>query len=381
MRAHARSVFHDLRFSDAELTRRIRSTFDPTPVFQVGTVTIGGKRVGVIHVEQHPGRPVMTTKQEGDVSEGDIYYRYPGQSSKIKYSDLRTLPDERDARISAELTPMLNRLVQLGPGRAMVADLAANEPTDGRRSIRIDKELAEQITFIKEGHFVERGGAPALRLVSDVHVGEGRPAIKKGIVTRAEMLADFLDDGSRADPIDYLRFAVEVATETGLPIRRFARLAGLDDVALLAFIEASAGLPRQKRRYREHALNPDAAFVNATGAPARWLDRIAAGEEIRPANLVGRERSGAPSRASWTRCLRPPGGCRPSPGNASTPPPPTLAMSRTATSCAASRGSTRSSTGRAPLRTSAATPVAHFTQPVARWAGLESRLLVRKSLG
>ena len=184
------------------LTRRIRGTFDPTPAFQVGKVSLGSKVVGVIHVEQHPGRPIVATKQEGDISEGDIFYRYPGQSLRIKYSDLRSLLDERDARVRAELQPMLNRLVQLGPGRAMVADLATAELTDGRRTIRIDKELADTLNFIKEGHFVEKTGAPALRLVGDVRIGNDEPAIKKGLVTRADMLSDFLDDTSRADPID-----------------------------------------------------------------------------------------------------------------------------------------------------------------------------------
>lgn len=265
------------------LTRRIRSTFDPTPVFQVGKIAFGRKVVGVIHVGQHPARPVMATKQDGDVAEGDIYYRYPGQSLKIKYSDLRSLLDERDARVRAELQPMLNRLVQLGPGRAMVADLATNELTDGRRTIKIDKELADKLTFIKEGHFVETAGAPALRLVGDVRVREGEAAIKKGIVNRSEMLADFLDDTSRADPIDYLRFAIEMSNGEWLPIRHFARLAGMDDVQLSAFIDETNGREANKKLFKDRIANPDAAFDAAAGAPAAWLAKITAGEDVQPA--------------------------------------------------------------------------------------------------
>jgi hypothetical protein len=264
------------------LTRRIRSTFDPTPTFQVGKVSLGTKVVGVIHVDQHPGRPVMALKQDGDISEGDIFYRYPGQSLRIKYSDLRTLLDERDARIRAELQPMLNRLVQLGPGRAMVADLENAELTDGRRSIRIDKELADTLTFIKEGHFVEKVGTPALRLVGDVRVGNDEPATKKGIVTRADMLSDFLDDSSRADPLDYLRFAFEMSNGEWLPLRHFARLAGMNDVQLIEFINASAGHPRTKKTFEHRIVNPSAAFVPAAGKPATWLDRVSAGDEVHP---------------------------------------------------------------------------------------------------
>lgn len=266
------------------LTRRIRSTFDPTPSFQIGKVKFGKKVVGVIYVDQHPARPVMATKQDGDVAEGDIYYRYPGQSLKIKYSDLRTLLDERDARVRAELQPMLNRLVQLGPGRAMVADLAANELTDGRRTIRIDQELANKLTFIKEGHFVEKAGAPALRLVGEVRVGAGEAAIKKGIVSRGEMLADFLDDTSRADPVDYLRFAIEISNGEWLPVRHFARLAGMDDARLMAFIDESGGRPVNKRIFKDRLTDADAAFQQAAGVPGAWLAKIIAGEEVRPSN-------------------------------------------------------------------------------------------------
>jgi len=266
------------------MTRRIRGTFDPTPVFQIGKVLFGRKTVGVIHVEQHPARPVVATRQDGDVAEGDIYYRYPGQSAKIKYSDLRSLLDDRDARIRAELTPMLNRLLQLGPGRAMIADLAANELTDGHRSIHIDKALAEKLTFIKEGHFVETAGAPALRLVGDLHVGDGTPAVKKGIVTRADMLADFIDDTSRADPVDYLRFAVEVSSGEWLPIRHFARVAGMDDAALIDFIDASPGRPNNKTAFRARVGNPQAAFVEAKGAPANWLRKLYEGHALHPKN-------------------------------------------------------------------------------------------------
>ncbi len=279
----------DSQFQDTDpavITRRIRSTFDPTPVFRLGTIPFGKKIVGVMHVEQHPARPIVATNGNGDVVEGDIYFRYPGQSARIKYSDLRALLDERDQRIRAELTPMINRLVQLGPGRAMIADLATNELSDGRRSIRIDKALAEKLTFIKEGHFVEHAGAPALRLVGEVQIGDGTPAIKKGIVTRADMLADFIDGTSRAEPVDYLRFAVEVSNGEWLPIRHFARIAGMDDDALLTFIDESSGRPTNKSRYRTRIEDPDAAFVMATGAPAKWLEALIAGQTIQPSTAT-----------------------------------------------------------------------------------------------
>jgi predicted HTH transcriptional regulator len=81
----------------AKFSTRLKSMFDPTPQFTTAAVKVGGLTVGVLHVKQHPSRPVIATKQEGDIREGDIHFRYPGQSSRIKYSDLRAILDDRDS--------------------------------------------------------------------------------------------------------------------------------------------------------------------------------------------------------------------------------------------------------------------------------------------
>ena len=70
---------------------------------------------------------------KGDIREGDIFFRYPGQSTRISYSDLRAMLDERDAQARAEILPMIQRLLALGPERAMVADLREGSLLDGKR--------------------------------------------------------------------------------------------------------------------------------------------------------------------------------------------------------------------------------------------------------
>lgn len=76
------------RIDPAKLTQRLKSVFDPTPAVRRTVVDFDGLTVGVLHVEQHRGRLVMATKQDDRIAEGDIFFRYPGQSARIKYSDL-----------------------------------------------------------------------------------------------------------------------------------------------------------------------------------------------------------------------------------------------------------------------------------------------------
>jgi hypothetical protein len=134
----------------AELVKRIRSTFDPTPRFQRTVIEVGAKKVGVLYVEPHPSRPVIATKNEGsgEIREGDIFFRYPGQSTRINYADLRAMLDARDAQARADIMPMIERLLALGPARAMVADLAEGRLVGGKRVVELDEDIIKRLNLI-----------------------------------------------------------------------------------------------------------------------------------------------------------------------------------------------------------------------------------------
>lgn len=71
-----------LKADPADFTRLIRSYLDPTPNVRTVVAAIGAKTIGVMHVEQHPGRPVIVRSGDGKVlKEGDIFFRYPAVAS------------------------------------------------------------------------------------------------------------------------------------------------------------------------------------------------------------------------------------------------------------------------------------------------------------
>lgn len=270
------------KMDPAEVTKRVKSVFDPTPRVQTSLLSIGGASVGVIHVEQHQSRPVIATKTEGnDVREGDIYFRYPGQSARIKYSDLRALLDARDHDARAQILPMVERLLQLGPQRTMIADLMEGTLADGVRSIQLDEALVEKLTFIKEGEFSETAGAPTLRLIGDVEPFNqaGPVKTKLGLLTRAKVIAAFLDQSAPDDPEQYIRFAIEVGQGEWFPLHYFAKLAGMSQVQLVDFINASEGTNHRKAIYSAR-VQPNAAFKPAVGKPKALLELLIAGSPI-----------------------------------------------------------------------------------------------------
>jgi Putative DNA-binding domain len=263
----------------AEFTKRIKSVLDPTPRVHIISMEIGGQPIGVMYVEQHPSRPVIATKPEGDqLKEGDIFYRYPGQSNRIKYSDLRALLDERDAQARRDVMPLVERLLALGPKRALIADLDAGILDDGKRPIVIDPGLIDQINFIREGEFDDVAGAPTLKLVGTVTTSGGSG---RGAITDENVLANFLDQETLVAPTEYIRFAVAGSNRNWLPIFYFAGRAGLSRDELVALVEGTVtSKTKHRAELAQRAGGERSAKAKHSGTPAKMLKALLAGEPV-----------------------------------------------------------------------------------------------------
>ncbi len=263
----------------ADFTKRIKATFDPTPKVESAVLDLGGSSVGIMYVHQHGSRPVIAQQGDGDqVKEGDIFFRYPGQSARIKYSDLRTILDERDRLSREQILPMVEKLLQLGPRDAMVADLAGGVLSDENRSIVIGEDLLEKIKFIRDGEFSEKAGAPALKLVGEVQaVHQAGAVVHKAFVTPADLLEDFLHLKSPHDPKEYIRCAVEGGNGSWLPMHYYARKAGLSTDDLAQFIMATKASKKRRETYRDRAIGEISAFCKSGGQPAALKAQIEVG--------------------------------------------------------------------------------------------------------
>lgn len=222
----------DDRFAETDqnkFSQTIRSALAPTPRFEVGTIQLDALKVGIIHVEPHGSKPVIACKNEGDVVEGSIYYRYPGETKAISYADLRAILDERDLRSREAILPMVQRLLELGPSNALVANLADGQLEGGARPILIDPASLEQIKFIKEGAFDEVDGAPTLKVVGDAHVASAGSVLPvrtvREEITVEAILRNFISRSTVEQPFAYFR---QVSHEAGWisPIFYYLHLAG-----------------------------------------------------------------------------------------------------------------------------------------------------------
>lgn len=271
----------------ADITNKLKSLLEPTPRVSRTTIEVGGKLVGVFHVERHPGRPVIATNGDGKhIREGDIFYRYPGQSSRIGYGDLRALLDERDAQARRDILPQVERLLELGPQRALLADLASGQLLDGEKTITIDPKLIEQINFIREGSFDEVDGAPALKLIGQVVATDGQGDISsRGAITDDTLLKNFLKQETISQPREYIRYAAGAGHASWLPLRYFARKGGLDLAGAIAAVNEADGTPSRKNGLIAKLQNPAAAQNSFPGGPKAIVAKLKAGEIVEPTDV------------------------------------------------------------------------------------------------
>jgi hypothetical protein len=266
----------------ADLTSHIKAKLDPTPRVRSTVIDLGGKAIGILYVEQHPSRPVIATKQEGDIREGDIFFRYPGQSSRIKYADLRTMLDERDAVARQQILPMVEKLLQRGPDRVLLADLEEGVLDDGKRPITIDKTLLDQLSFIREGEFSEVDGAPTLRLIGEIRATGDDRIGSRGVVTDVNLLTNFLKQETVFRPVEYIRFAVEASHTEWLPIFYFAQQSQFDRADLAAYIAGLGGTAKRREMFTNRATGAKKALTVPVGTPAAMLLQIVAGDLPEP---------------------------------------------------------------------------------------------------
>lgn len=222
----------DTAFQDTDIVRisdKAKTFLTPTPSFSKHVISIGGHSVGVLFVEKYPIPPVIVCRDGNGFEDGVILFRNPGQTGKIKFGDLLTMLRERDRAATHSLLESVSRLSEIGADRALIVDTEKGEMDAGAKRIVIDRALADQLDFIREGEFDERAGARALRLVGDVHAVDPAGQVVERFEGRAldadALLRAYLIHEEVRAPLEYVCVSAKVQRQW-LPLFYFVRLAG-----------------------------------------------------------------------------------------------------------------------------------------------------------
>jgi hypothetical protein len=225
-----------------KLNQNIRDQLGIGLDIQTKSHEIDGKKVGVVYVGPAHTKPVIFIHSAGDVAQGHIYYRYPGEDRLISPTDLQHLIEQRIQQLSQTiLSKHLANIMRFGIENAAVMNLVTGEIDGKAGSFLIEADLLPQISFVKDGEFVERSGAPALKLI-----GEVTPT-KATVVAVKEALEGY--------PLTYTELSRRVKKATG------AKQGAMDAIIKAEKIKGNKGFSHYAFRN-----NADRVRYEATGA-------------------------------------------------------------------------------------------------------------------
>lgn len=154
----------------------LNESFAPEIIFNIQTFNVDNKTFGIIEVKEGLNKPFICIKNNGkkqEILEGEIYYRYSGRSEKIKYPELRNILEKNLEIERQKWMEHIENIAKIGPKNVKMLDLLRGEIDSGNgKKIVIDKKLLENLNLVIEGKFVEKEGAPALKLIGTIENGE-----------------------------------------------------------------------------------------------------------------------------------------------------------------------------------------------------------------
>ena len=239
----------------AEFSMRLKSFFQPTPRFEITSISFDDKVVGVLFVHKHPSAPVIaTTGGKSKIKEGDIFYRYPGQSTRIKYGDLRSILDDRDKKARLESLPLIEKILEIGPEKSMIADLTNGLLSNQQNNIFIDDDAIGKLKFIKEGQFVEKDGALTLKLIGELQpINYVKTKQVFDNISKNEIFSCFLNQVSVDNPAAFINALRDIQTYW-LPIFYYQHLAQFSEQQAVDCLNDGIGGMKQSIRHHTNRL-------------------------------------------------------------------------------------------------------------------------------
>lgn len=152
---------------EAKITAYLNGVFAPEIIFEKFTVAVKSKTIGILYTQQAKTKPLVCIKNDGELKEAEIYYRYNARSEKIKYPELKMMFDVVREEERKSWMEHFEKISKIGPTNAAIMDTIAGEISGKSGTLVIDKKLIPKLKFISQGNFQEKG-KPVLRLIGDV---------------------------------------------------------------------------------------------------------------------------------------------------------------------------------------------------------------------
>jgi hypothetical protein len=193
----------------AKLTQSLNDRFSPEIAWEAHTHVIGEKIFGILYFAEAPVKPILCTRNGVAIKEGDIYYRYRGQSQRIKYPELRGILEGQAAKERQLWMQYLQKMSKIGIQNVAVLDTLSGELSAQGNTFLIPESLIPKLNVVTSGFLSTETGSPTLRLLGDASVIssdvlQSHLRIPSSI-GEAEIIEAFLYGADVISPIEYLR--------------------------------------------------------------------------------------------------------------------------------------------------------------------------------
>ncbi len=155
-------------FSQERFTAELNDIFQPAIEWEVDVYDLDGKTFGLIYTSESETKPIIATKNDGDIKEGEIYFRYRARSEKIHFPELRKLLDKQIEKQNDAWRRVITKSAQINPINVAVMNTLNGEISGNGGTVVIGEELIPKLKFIREGDFTEKNGSPTLKLVGEL---------------------------------------------------------------------------------------------------------------------------------------------------------------------------------------------------------------------
>ncbi|WP_037349055.1 helix-turn-helix domain-containing protein [Sediminibacter sp. Hel_I_10] len=192
-------------FDNKDLSQELLDYFAPEIEFELFIKEINELKIGFLYIHKSKNKPVVAIKTaNNNIQESDIFYRYPGQSRRISYGDLRNIIEEKHKELNDNWLKLINNVATIGVENIGLLNIINGELIGSKNKLLIPEELLKKVSFINEGKFVEKDGAPTLKLIGDVQPLDSNKIIqlvenKYHIITHFELFNSFFEQELDSD--------------------------------------------------------------------------------------------------------------------------------------------------------------------------------------
>jgi hypothetical protein len=153
----------------AKVNQVLMNNFSHEVEWEMDTLTYDEKSFGRITIQESIQKPIVCKKTHDKIlREAAIYYRYRGETKEIQYAELSDILQKEKDKEKMLWMKHIEKIGTVGPQNIHLLDTYKGELHTGTGKILLDKSLMNSLKFVKEGYFVDKEGAPTLRLVGEI---------------------------------------------------------------------------------------------------------------------------------------------------------------------------------------------------------------------